>query len=411
MKITVIDGDVSYPANSGKRLRTLNLLLPLARQHEITYLARSESAANHQAEMFFRDHGIEPILVEAPLPSKKAGSAFYAKLGRNLLSPLPYSVTSHVNSAMLDAARTHSARNPIDVWQLEWSGYGYCVENSGIPVVLQAHNIDALLWRRYGEAEQNPLRRAFIAEQERKFIRFERRAFQRASRIIAVSAADADAAQKLYGPLPIDVVDNGVDVAAMAAIAPDLGSRKVLFLGALDWRPNIDAIQILLKEIWPRVRLAEPGAGLNIVGRSPSRDLVRQIHQATAEGVELHADVPDVRPFLRACAVMAVPLRIGGGSRLKVLEAMAAGLPVVSTGIGAEGLALVPGRHFLQADEGATIAAELVTAIRSPDAMAEMARLARTAVSRRYDWTALAACLEQSWERSIETSGKPLRSN
>ena len=407
LKITVIDGDVSYPPNSGKRLRTLKLLLPLAGRHTITYLARSESPpespANREAAAYFRDHGIEPILVNAPLPPKRDRLRFAANLARNLLSPLPYSVATHASRAMRDAARAHAARRPVDLWQLEWSGYGYCVEGASAPVVLQAHNVDALLWRRYGEAERNPVRRAFIADQERKFISFERRAFQAADRIVAVSEEDSRNARQMYGPLPIDVVDNGVDVAGLAGVTPEIGCARILFLGALDWRPNIDGIDFLLRDIWPAVRSARPGARLVVVGRNPPADLARRL--AATEGTELHADVPDVKPFLASCATMAVPLRIGGGSRLKVLEAMAAGLPVVSTGIGAEGLGVENGVHFRRADTAPDFAAALVAALTSPDAQAQMARRARAWVSVRHDWSLLSARLEESWLRTVAARG------
>src|SRR5208337_4874934 len=137
------------------------------------------------------------------------------------------------------------------------------------------------------------------------------------------------------------VVDNGIDRRYYEAVRPNPDPATILFLGSLNWRPNVDAIGLLVEKIFPAVRAAEPAARLQIVGRKPSPALIQRAREVP--GVELHADVPDVRPFLAKSTVMVVPLRIGGGSRLKILEALAAGLPVISTRVGAEGLELVPG--------------------------------------------------------------------
>ncbi len=399
MKVTIIDSDVSYPMTSGKRLRTLNLLLPLARRHQLTYIGRSEGPTHSRAaSTFLGDHGITPILIEAPLQTKR-GAGFYINLARNLVSPLPYSAASHIKPAMRAAAVEHAALAPVDLWQIEWSGYGYCVENLPGPVVLQAHNVDALIWKRYYEAEANPAKRLFIRDQWQKFERFERTVFRSVDKVVAVSTADAALAETSYGALPIDVVDNGVDVAGFAGISPALQSNTILFLGALDWRPNIDAADQLLDHIFPALRALQPQARLTIVGRHPSEALRRRV--AEEAGVELHADVPDVKPFLAASAAMAVPLRVGGGSRLKILEALAAGLPVVSTAVGAEGLEIEPGAHYVRADTAQDMAIALAGALTDPVHHCRQAEAGRKAVAQRYDWTMLAAKLEGIWEQCV----------
>ncbi len=173
-----------------------------------------------------------------------------------------------------------------------------------------------------------------------------------------------------------------------------------MFLGSLDWRPNRDAVALLLERIFPAVRAREPAAQLSIVGRNPPVALQSQI--AARPGVQLHANVADVRPFLNGCAVMAVPLRIGGGSRLKILEALACGLPVVSTRVGAEGLCLEPGRHLTVVDEVENVADALVQCLRSPAEARATAECGRQRVRERYDWDALAEKLERIWIDCVE---------
>src|SRR5262249_8608746 len=180
------------------------------------------------------------------------------------------------------------------------------------------------------------------------------------------------------------------------------GSRTILYLGSLDWRPNLDALTLLLDDIFPRVRARVPEARLAVVGRSPPEWLRQRVR--SLPGVELHADVPDVRPYLAQSAVMAVPLRIGGGSRLKILEALAAGLPVVSTRIGAEGLALRPGQDYTLADTTQEMSSALVDCLVRPEEARRQAEEGRQTVSGRYDWASLADRLERVGEKACTSS-------
>lgn len=399
MHVVIIDGDVSYPATSGKRLRTLNLMLQLAPRHRLTYVGRCAADSNEArvAPPFLRDHGITPVLVHHPVP-QKSGLAFYARLGANLLSALPYSVASHDCPPMREAVAALAGAEPVDVWQFEWAPYQAIVDSKwpGARVVI-AHNVDTLIWQRYYENETNVLKQAFLKTQWQKFRQFEETAFRKATRVVAVSEDDARLIRTQFGQPNVDVVDNGIDRAYFAGVGGPRDPASILFLGALDWRPNLDAVGLLLDRIFPRVREREAHAKLVIVGRHPPASLVQRAAQTPA--VELLADVPDVRPYLGASGVMAVPLRIGGGSRLKILEALACGLPVVSTKVGAEGLLLTPGVDYMLAEDDAMPDA-LIHAIRHPAEVQAMAQHGRTIVLDLYDWSVLAKKLETVWERS-----------
>jgi glycosyltransferase involved in cell wall biosynthesis len=253
------------------------------------------------------------------------------------------------------------------------------------------------------------LKRWYIKKQWRKFDRFERQAFAKATRLISVSNEDAQLIRDRFSSRPLDVVDNGIDRSYFESVRGDRDPKQILFLGALDWRPNLDAIRLLLDQIFPAVRAVEPSARLCLVGRKPSETLVRRVKGLA--GVELHPNVPDVRPYLACSGVMAVPLRIGGGSRLKILEALACGLPVVSTRVGAEGLDLVPGQDYIAADEPQAMTRELVACLRAPTQVQAMAERCRPFVLDRYDWSTLAAKLERAWLACAELpSEMPLTS-
>ena len=402
MHVVIIDGDVSYPATSGKRLRTLNLMLQVAKTHRITYIGRcaADSEEARVAPAFLRGHNIEPILVPHPV-AHKAGLSFYARLFANLFSARPYSVTSHQSEPMRRAIAAVAAKERIDVWQVEWTGYLPMIDPSlPGPRVVIAHNVDTLIWQRYYENETNIFKKAFLKTQWKKFRRFEEYAFRAATRVVAVSEEDARLIREQFGQPNVDVVDNGIDRAFFEQVRGQRDPTRILFLGALDWRPNLDAVGLLLDKIFPRVRTQESNAKLVIVGRHPPASLVQRAAQSA--GVELHADVADVRPFLGECGVMAVPLRIGGGSRLKILEALACGLPVVSTKVGAEGLLLTPGVDYVQAEEDA-MADALVQAIRQPGPNQALAEHGRRLVLETYDWGVLAKKLEAAWEKSLRS--------
>ena len=400
MNVAVIDGDVSYPANSGKRLRTLNLLLHAARRHRVFYVGRctAGSEEDRRAPSYLRQHGIEPVLVHHPVP-RKAGASFYARLLANQFSSLPYSVMSHKSEPMRRAVSELARRERIDVWQVEWAPYLQTIDAAiPGPRVVGAHNVDTVIWRRYYETETHPLKKALLRTQWRRFHRFEDTAFRRATRVVAVTEGDAQQIRERFGQPHVDVVENGIDRAYFESIVGRRNPSRILFLGSLDWRPNLDAIGLLLDEIFPRVRAQQPDAELVVVGRNPTVELTERVRRT--RGCEMHADVPDVRPFLGSSGVMAVPLRIGGGSRLKILEAIASGLPVIATSVAAEGLRLQPGLDYVQAEED-RMADALVEAIRAPADMQAMAEHGRRIVLDTYDWAVLAKGLELSWERSV----------
>jgi glycosyltransferase involved in cell wall biosynthesis len=258
-----------------------------------------------------------------------------------------------------------------------------------------AHNVESLIWQRYHETESNTLKRWYIKKQWDKFETFERWAFAKASRTVTVSADDAALARQRFNAKRVEVVDNGVDTRLFQPGRTSREPHSVLFLGSLDWRPNIDAVNVLLDQIFPAVRSQEPDSRLIIVGRKSPRWMVDRVNRE--ENVELHGDVPDVRAYLNHCTVMAVPLRIGEGSRLKILEALATQTPVVSTQIGAEGLHLESGTHLYVVENTEGIADALVHSMRNPDESMAMAKRGREVILDLYDWDALSRKLEDIW--------------
>jgi glycosyltransferase involved in cell wall biosynthesis len=225
---------------------------------------------------------------------------------------------------------------------------------------------------------------------------FERNAFSQADVVTAVSEKDELRAQE-WGANSTGVVSNGVDTEAITPCpsGSDVTAKELLFLGSLDWFPNKDAIRYFVEDIFPLVRKLDKEILLNIVGRRPDQAL-RKI-AASTEGVTLTGEVDDVVPFLRKAAAVVVPLRIGGGTRIKIIEAMSAGKVVVSTSIGAEGLDVEDGTHILIADTPETFAAAIVKAL-GGSVSERISANARRLVEKKYGWKRQAENLERYWE-------------
>ena len=189
LHVVIVDEELPYPPTSGKRIRTLNLLLRLAGRHWLTYLCHRNADPDEarQAAAFLEGHGVETVVVNRAVP-RKSGPLFYARLAANLLSPLPYSVASHTSRALRRAVAGYAAAHRVDLWQCEWTPYAEALRGlAGVRRLIVAHNVESLIWQRYHETEANPLRRWYVGRQWRKFERFERRAYSEADCTVAVS--------------------------------------------------------------------------------------------------------------------------------------------------------------------------------------------------------------------------------
>jgi glycosyltransferase involved in cell wall biosynthesis len=400
MKVLVIDEEIPFPMNSGKRLRTLNLLKPLAKRHEITFLCRYHEDTDKPDIQAMEQCGIRTRVVPHPI-RKKAGLKFYSALLANLASKAPYSVTSHYSKQMMEATAQILAERPYDLIHCEWTPYAVNLKSflSG-PSVVVAHNVESLIWQRYFEVESNLLKKAYIYLQWKKMERFESMAFQMFTQTVAVSDQDRQAIEQWIPKERVSVVENGVDVSYFQPSSDKSKPFSLVFTGAMDWRPNVDAMFYFIDEIWARVLRDYPQSTLTIVGRNPMATL--RDHVQNMESVKLTGTVDDVRPYLNAAQVYIVPLRVGGGSRLKILEAFSMGLPVVSTSVGAEGLCVTQGQHVLFANDPQNFADAIVELFNDQLLRKQLGEEGQRLVHEHYRWDSLARRLEEVWEKTVE---------
>jgi glycosyltransferase involved in cell wall biosynthesis len=259
--------------------------------------------------------------------------------------------------------------------------------------VLFQHNVETMIWRRHAEHARDPLRRLFFRVQAERMEVWERRACREAGHVIAVSPQDAETMRSMFGVERISWIPTGVDVDYFRPPATAPETADLIFLGSMDWMPNTDGVGYFVEEILPLIRRRKPEVTVAVVGRKPGAEIVAL--GARDGKIRVTGTVADVRPWLWGAKVSIVPLRIGGGTRLKIYESMAAGVPVVSTTVGAEGLDVRHGENIRIADTAEAFASECVDLLEDEPGRRRLARAASEVVASRFSWETISRQFEQ----------------
>ena len=404
MRILWLKSDLLLPLDKGGKLRTWHLLRHLAGRHEITYVSFADPDRTPADVHGMREVASRVITIPRTDPAK-GSLRFYADAARYLLHPKPYAVGKYRSRRFAEVVERLINRDPFD---LIVSDFLFPAINLPrrlpCPAVIFTHNVESEIWRRYAETHRG-WRQWLYESQYRRMLRYEGQALHRFDGVLAVSAADRETLARLYPDAIRDsphVVPTGVDTTYFAPPARQPAhedarrAARIVFTGSMDWLPNEDAMLFFCRETLPLVQRAVPDAQLSIVGRAPT-PAVKDL--ASGNGVTVTGRVDDIRPYLTDASVYVVPLRIGGGTRLKIFEAMAMGRAVVSTSVGAEGLPVTDGEHLLIADGPRELAKAVIGLIRDANRRRELGDAARALVVERYDWAAVAGDLERALVR------------
>ncbi len=384
MRVLWISPKLPFPPESGDKLRQFNLIKRLSQETEISLVAL---VIKREEEEYTSYLGRYCSHVRTfCLPNRSYARRLLAMASH----VVPYYVWRYHSRSAMEYVRNQLAQFRPHILQIEHTYMGEYVRamphDIRPPSVLTKHNLDADLAFQSYRLANSFIAKKFWWLEWKKMSHYESAVDRSMSAIVVMSQADKERLEAKESPLPpVEVVENGVDTALLRPLSP-VHNPVVIFVGAFDYLPNQDAAMWLCNDILPLINKFHVNVKVLLVGRKPSLSVTRLM----SGSVEVSADVPDVLPYYQRAAVAVAPLRAGSGSRLKILEAMALGRPVVSTQKGAEGLELQPGKDFLQADEPTTFAAAITSLIRDRNLYQTIADHARRTVETKYDWDIVA---------------------
>jgi glycosyltransferase involved in cell wall biosynthesis len=401
MRLLWLSHVLPYPPVSGALQRAHHLLAAAAARHEVTLLSFAQRRLLGTDAAVAAARGALAALCREVVvhedPGEASAAAFLARVARAGLSASPFAAHRFASAAFAADLRRLAARTAVDLVHVDYIGLApYLAEVPGLPFALDHHNVESHLMARRAGLERNPLRRLYLSQEAAKIARLERRWAPRAAANLVCSALDAE---RLRGAAPgarTVVCPNGTDPAYFRRGGTPPEPGHLLFVGGLTWQPNLSAVRWFLREVWPGLVRARPQLVFTVVGAEPPADLRRAAGRDPR--VRLTGHVPDVRPYLERAEVFVCPILDGGGTRLKVLDALAMGTPIVSTTLGCEGLDLEPERHFLAGDTPEAFAAQTARLLEDPGLRARLGEGGRRVVLNHYCWDRVAETMLRAYE-------------
>jgi glycosyltransferase involved in cell wall biosynthesis len=379
LTILMVTYGVPYPPHGGSRIRNLNAIRCLSRRHSLIVLSLAWDPEEARYLPVLRQHceHVDMVL------NRRSRGAGVAALAVGCLAGRPWGAYPYYFPAMARKIRDVVADRHIDVAVFDQIYVAPYVD--AIPAghrcrrVLSLHDVASSQYRSMVRIQPSRLGRARQTVRWRLMARMERRYLGRFDHGVVVSAPEARRLRARHPTLPISIIENGVDTSLCRPLAEPAHGHGVLFVGDMQYGPNADGVRYFVDAIFPAIRAAVPDVTLSVVGHQPP---IRPSDHVVVTG-----RIGDPTPYYEAAQVVVVPLRAGGGTRLKILEAMARGRPVVSTSIGCEGLEVTDGEHLLVADTPSGFAGRVTDLLESPELRARIGRNARRLVESRYDWS------------------------
>lgn len=403
MKILYISGFVPYPPVSGNLQRNFNLIKYLSKNHQIDLVTFTQRGLHPDkasldaavGELNKYCHSIEVFKI----PVEYSKFKWYLHLSANLVSSTPFTVWKFHSKKTSEHIRSIIKKMEYDVAHFDSSDVAqYHFDDFPIPSLLNHHNIESSLLMRRSANMTNPLKKLYLSLQGKKLREYERKIISRFALNIACSREDTEELQRISPNIRTGIVANGTDTEYFK---PDPGheQNRLVFAGPLSWYPNADAMIFMCREIYPRIKEKIRDIQLDIIGHSAPR--VLQELSKTDGSIHLHGFVDDIRPHLANSSVYVVPIRAGGGTRLKILDAMACGKAVVSTSIGCEGLEVGDGEDILIADSPEQFADAVCRLIENQQLRKKLETNGRHLVEERYSWAMIGKQLENLYQSII----------
>lgn len=386
MRVLQLAPRAPWPLDTGAKLRNYYLARVVAVHASVSLLAFSEGD-QHPPNL------TNPYAQIVTVPRDQGYS--FGKLLRGAVGRMPLPLLNYTSEEMKQALARTLGENAFDIIQIEsmhLMNYLPTIReaHSRPLVICDWHNVESDLMRQYAESQSNVARKTYARRTARLMSDYEKRALDEFDAHIVVSDHDAERLRRVNSGSRIRVIENGVDVDFYAGDGQTKIKKRIVFVGSMDYHANIEAAISFAKNVWPVVHEKYRELIFTIVGRDPAPS-VREL--TTVAGVEVTGSIEDVRPYYREALMAVVPLKVGGGSRLKILEAMAAGVPVVSTLRGAEGLHVHSGGNILLSNTTEELANAIFNLMNDPNLREQIVLGGRQLVADRYDWSKLGATL------------------
>ena len=398
MKLLWLKNNLLHPLDSGGKIRTYNTLKRLSQMHDLHYVCFAD---NNDEVSRASEYCNEVFTVPSPSLPGKGSFPYRARVFACLFSRYPFTILSYRSSAMKALVVRLMEKFEYDVIILDFLTMGLNLPaHIGVPRVHFSHNVEATIWARHVKNQTNPLKRLVFAREGRRTERFEREVIESFEHTICVSKGDRDHFLSRYDSGKVSHVPPGVDVEYYKPNGREGDPCRVVFLGSMDWMPNIDAVHWFVQEVCPMIRKRVAEFRLDIVGRDP----VGSVKDLALEHtwIRVTGSVDDTRPYITSASCTVVPIRIGGGTRLKVYELMAMARPVVSTTIGAEGLEYIDGENILIKDGPVDMADAIVGVLEDAEFCSSIGKKARSFVVDNCSWDVVADKFNEALLRVVK---------
>jgi len=388
MKILFLSQRFLFPMDTGGKIRTGNILRELKKQADLTVISNTESPKDD--EYLEQMQGLCQRFVSVPWKETKRHTLwFFIKLAFQSLSRYPISVLNDYSPSLEKALQDALEEEIYDLVVCDFLQSTLNFKHvKGVPRLLFTHNVEAQINKRHLDRAKNPISKLFWRLQHKRMLRHEGEMCREFDGTIAVSEEDKGLMQQWYQATDVYTIPTGVDTDFFSPSSESGSSKQLVFTGSMDWLPNDDAMDWFLGDIFPAIRKEVPGVTLVIVGRRPTPRIEKLVREH--DDVTLTGWVEDTRPYIDESAVYIVPIRIGGGTRMKIYEALSMGKALVSTTVGAEGLPLTHSEHFLCADTPEDFAGSVVTLLLDKSARDSYGEAAREYVCEHYRWEKVA---------------------
>ena len=400
MRVLYFAPRIAWPIISGAHLRDFYFAQYFAQKSQLTYIGLVNENAGGQPDQLREKLGNNAQVIAL----RRDAAYRRTNIVRGLIGPIPLNVLNFTSPRVLaevDHIFREQSFDTIQIESMHLIAYARRIRQLApqARLILDWHNIESEILARYAENDSNPLRALYARRTSHLSRNVENELLRLCHAHTVCSEREREVLHQRVPQAHVEVVGNGVDCdffevksapgAEAATAAPSADRRDVLFMGRMDYHANVDAALFFVSKVWPRIHQRRPDLRLVIVGAQPAKSILALREQ----GVTVTGTVDDVRPYYQSALTSVVPLRVGGGTRLKVLEAMAAGTPVVSTTLGAEGLQTTPGKDILIADSPEAMADAVVNLQAGSPQWQEIAAAARRMVRTKYDWSVVGEIL------------------